>query len=422
MTTPRQLDDARHHLSTLMSSAYGQLGLLPPDTPLTPHLVAALTGTGPDTGAAVLQALADANLAHDWPGRAGLVDHGHARHAALAHPDTGSSQARHTTTGRLADWLLATAARAEALITPAQAPGQHPGPAQPAPLHTCDQAHTWLHQHRAIIHWAITRTHLAGHHDLAWRLADLHLRYLMRRRDLTAAIVLAEDYALPAACRAGAGADDGRFGAHLALAAALTRTGRHREAIGHARTALEMARRRPVTDQALALHHRGDIHRRTGEWEKARIDLGNALNRWDAAADSRGAAVSRILLGTLDPGQGLAHLIRARDDLSALGEHHDAARAIVHLARDRVRHGDLTSTMAVALQATQRVFAAGGSEHRQAQALEMRAVLAVALNGPRYAADLLDQAREQYQRAHSYDEAERVLRTLHDITAPALAL
>ncbi|WP_405608452.1 tetratricopeptide repeat protein [Streptomyces sp. NBC_01508] len=158
----------------------------------------------------------------------------------------------------------------------------------------------------------------------------------------------------------------------------LYNSGRYDEAIDWFTRALEDARRRgDRRAEAQALHGQGQSHRLAGRLEQAASLFTEALALREEIGYGRGAALSRLCLGDIalasgESAKAVALLTRARDDLLAVPDPYDAARALAFLGRAHAAPGARDFGLAERLlRLAVSEFAATGSAHWQGRVLEM---------------------------------------------------
>ncbi|MEV6327045.1 tetratricopeptide repeat protein [Streptomyces sp. NPDC051909] len=400
------LDASYRQLSPELARGYRRLGL-PPVTVLNGPVAAAACAVGPEEGDRLLDELAEVNLLEDL-GTDAATGLGRYRfhdlvrvHAGQLAADTENLEERRETVRRVVDHYLATATAAEALLTPSHRTLRrdyaHPAPHQP-PFDAPTAALGWLDAEREHLMAALRTAADEGWHATAWQLADAMWPLFLRLRPYEL-WVEAHRIGRTAALRAG-----DRQGLSRMLTSGgvgLRNAGLCDEAVDWFTEAARGAR----TDgdrkaEAQALHGLGQSHLLAGRLDRATEHLTAALALREAIGYHRGAAMTRICLGDVElaagrPRRALAPLARAREELVAVPDPYDAARALAFLGLALVRAGTRHTTgqdgETLLWQALDE-FAAAGSVHWQGRVLEMLGDVA-ALRGE------ADEARNRYARS-----------------------
>ncbi|MGK5731665.1 ATP-binding protein [Streptomyces sp. URMC 124] len=339
------LDESYDALPAQAARAYRAMALLPVRQ-YDAHLVAAACAVPPEEAEDLLDLLADVNLLEE-----NEVDsyrfHDLVRlHAARRAETEETLQQREMTLRRFVDDCLATATRAEELLTPGHRtlPRSYARPpAGPAPFDTAEAALAWLDAHRYDLMAALRLAADRGWDASAWQLADAlwPMFFRLRPYDLW---VEAHETGLAAARRDGHRAGAGRM--LTSGGNGLCNAGRYDEALAWFADALALATEDgDRRQQAQALHGLGKAHHLNGAPERAEGFFTRALALREAIGYRRGAALSRVGLGeTAMAGgrhrQAADHLSRAYADLVAEADAYDAARALVHLGRATALAGD----------------------------------------------------------------------------------
>ncbi|WP_191094934.1 tetratricopeptide repeat protein [Streptomyces kanamyceticus] len=335
----------------------------------------------------------------------------HARRVGEAE-ESGAQRAY--TLRRYVDWCLVTAAAAERILTPSHPlPGHEPtgtGVA-PTPLDGPDEALAWLDAHREGLMGAVRHCSRAGLHTSCWRLVDLAWPLFLRLRP-TDMWIEAHRIGLESARASGSRQGEGRMLTSGAIG--LRYAGQYEEAAHWYRQALENATADgDVRQQAQAINGLGHLSLLTRRLDEARAHFEHALRLRESIGYARGAALTRTRLGETALAGGLlasaaAHLRRAHEELTALGEGYEAARALALLGHVLAEEGDHeggTRRLGEALSS----FRAGGarSEHWEGRCLEWLGQAAEAQGDTAGARRRYESARDFFSRLNPSD-AERL--------------
>ncbi|MFG3288760.1 tetratricopeptide repeat protein [Streptomyces sp. NPDC048179] len=398
---------------------------------LTPPVVAAACGTGPDETDRLLDDLVEANLVEDLgpdpvTGLARYRYHDllrvHARERALAEEPAAE---RDAVVRRVVDFHLAAATAAETLLTPSHRTlrRDYASTPPPAPFADAAGALAWLDAERAHL-MAVLRTAAArGWHAAAWQLADALWPLVLRLRPYDLWIE-AHEIGLEAARRDRDPAGISRM--LTSGGAGLRNVGRYEEALARFDEALRAARAHPDAGpdpaarraEAQALHGLGQTHRLAGRLTEARDRFTEALALREEIGYRRGAALTLLCLGDTAladdrPEDALPYLVRARAGLLAERDPYDAARALAFLglARSRCAGGGQEPVEDELLQALAE-FEETGSVHWQGRVLEMLGEAAEERGDPERAEDWYTRSLARY-RAVSESDARRLRARLH---------
>ncbi|MFD7516445.1 tetratricopeptide repeat protein [Streptomyces niveus] len=373
----KALDDSYEALSDGTASGYRQLGL-PPVGEFCVAVAAAACDLSVDEAEQLLDELIEINLVEELgPDRYRLHDlvRLHASQLAAARDST---DARHSVVRRVADWYLATATEAEALLSPSHRllRRDYAGTPTGVPLFDDNKAAlAWLDTERLHLMALLRTSAERGWYATAWQLADAAQPLFLRLRPTDLWI---EAHRVGVAAAERAGHPEGVSRMLTTGGGGLNNAGRYDEAIEWFTRALDDSRRdgdRRV--EAQALHGLGQSHRLAGRLEHAAPLFASALVIREEIGNGRGVALSRLCLGDIalatgEPDRAVALLTLARDELLAIPDPYDAARALAFLARAHAApeirdFGTAERLLALALSE----FAAAGSVHWQGRVLEM---------------------------------------------------
>jgi len=367
-----------------------------------------------------LDELVEANLVEDLgPDTYRFHDLVRAHAQGVPAPPEAETGGHHgTTLRRVCDWYLHAATAAEELLTPAQftlARDYADLPAVPAPFTDEAGALGWLDAHRAAL-MALVRTAAdRGWHATAWQLVDAMWPLFLRLRHYDLWIE-AHERGLAAA------REDGNTEAERQMlnsgAIGLTAAGRIAEAARWYASSLLAARAAgDVRDEGQALLGLGSCERDAGRPAEAEPFLRQAMAVWEGCGYLRGVALARTALGEVALATGrtdeaVACFARARDELLAVRDPHDAARALAFLGRARARNGEHAAGTAQMEEALA-VFASSGAAHWQARTLEMLGLSAQERGAAEEARDLWARALALYE-VTSQSDARRLTDLLAD--------
>ncbi|MFJ5302414.1 tetratricopeptide repeat protein [Streptomyces sp. NPDC088350] len=390
------LQESYRLLAPELASAYRRLSVLPVPV-ITPPLAAAVCETTPDEADRVLDELAEVNLIEDLgpDPRTGLGRYrfhdllrAHARERAAAE-ETAEGVERAVRAA--VDFHLAAATAAELLLTPSHRTlrRDYSRPPGPPPFTDAAGALRWLDAERAALMAVLRDAAERGRHAAAWQLADALWPLCLRLRPYDLWIE-AHEIGLAAARR-----DGDRDGISRMLTSGgtgLYNVGRYEDAAAWFRQALDAAREDGASlaaqgegcglaaarrAEAQALHGLGQTHRLAGRLAEARECFTSALTLREEIGHRRGAALTRLALGDTAlaagrPEEALPQLARAREELLAADDPHDAARALAFLGRahalaDGADHERAERQLLAALAE----FEGTGSVPWQARVLEM---------------------------------------------------
>ncbi|MGW0732048.1 ATP-binding protein [Streptomyces sp. NPDC002851] len=414
------LDESYRLLSPEVAGGYRRLSLAPVPV-LGVAVTAAVCAVPEATAERLLDELAEVNLLEErgTDPLTGAEQYGfhdlvraHAKGLATQH-DTDEERA--AALRRVVDLYLATATAAEALLTPshrtlardyASGPAcrgsraredpraradprrsERRAPAQEPPFTDRDGALRWLDAERFRLMGVVRAAAEQGWHTAVWQLVDAlyPLFHRLRPYDLW---LEAHELGLDAARRAGDPVAESRMLTDGGRA--LRSVGRYPEALDRYGRALELARAEvaataPDRPQALrearrkeaqALHGLAQTHRLAGQLTDARAHFATALALRERIGQRRGAALTRVCLGDIAlearrPDEARTHLERARADLLAEGDAHDAARALAYLGRASASGPDGPERAEDLLLQAYAEFEATGSVPWQGRVLEM---------------------------------------------------
>ncbi len=177
----RAFDASYNNLHPAHAHAFRLLGLVPGHT-FTPHAVAALCGTDPDTARRRLRALGLAHLVTEpEPDRFALHDllRVYARDLVASRVDSGDGSAALV---RLRDHYMAVADHARRFLRPARDELDFAGTHEVLPaISSRTEALAWFDAEWPNLVAAITAAHRDGSHAATWRLVRLQFNYLMVR-------------------------------------------------------------------------------------------------------------------------------------------------------------------------------------------------------------------------------------------------
>ncbi|MFF9199171.1 ATP-binding protein [Streptomyces sp. NPDC014779] len=400
------LDASYRQLSPELARGYRRLGL-PPVTVLNGPVAAAACAVEPEEGDRLLDELAEVSLLEDL-GTDGTTGLGRYRfhdlvrvHAGQLAADTEDPEERRDTVRRVVDHYLATATAAEALLTPSHRTLRrdyaHP-PSHRPPFDAPGAALGWLDAERDHLMAALRTAAEEGWHATAWQLADAMWPLFLRLRPHE---LWVEAHRIGRAAARRAGDRRGLSRMLTSGGVGLRNAGLTDEAVEWFAEAVRGAR----TDgdrkaEAQALHGLGQSHLLAGRLDPATEHLTAALALREAIGHHRGAAMTRICLGDAAlaagrPRHALAPLARAREELLAVPDPYDAARALAFLglalARAGTRHTSGEDGEALLWQALDE-FTATGSVHWQGRVLEMLGEISAERGGTA-------EARDRYARS-----------------------
>ncbi|MFJ4695396.1 tetratricopeptide repeat protein [Streptomyces sp. NPDC088766] len=319
------------------------------------------------------------------------------------------------------DWCLATAAVAEAILTPSHRMPEHGAAARtvaPTPLAGPEEALAWLDTHRNGLMSALRHCAEAGLDTSCWRLADLIWPLFLRFRP-TDMWIEAHRLGLDAARRSGSRAGEGRMLTSGAIG--LRDAGRYAEAADWYRQARELALADgDVRQEAQALNGLGHIALLTRRLDDARRHFDKALRLRESIGYRRGVALTRrrlaeTALAASDLGTAVRHLRQARAELESLEERYEAARVralLGHVLERSGEHEEAAHHLREALVS----FRAGAarSEHWEGRTLVWLAEAAETRGDTVDAVAHYEAARDLLRRV-SPDHAERVDRRLRQL-------
>ncbi|WP_236572983.1 ATP-binding protein [Streptomyces sp. GS7] len=375
------LDESYRSLPPDAARAYRCLGPAPVGT-FDKGVAAVACGLTPAEIGPLLDELIETNLVEDLPPdridgaeRFRLHDlvRAHANETAARQDAPGDRQA---VVRRITDLYLARATAAEALLTPShrRLRRTYAYEPTPSPVFVDDGAALdWLDSERSHLMAMVRIAAEAGWHATAWQLVDGMFPLFLRLRPYDLWIE-AHEIGLAAARRDGDREGESRM---------LTSGGVGLRGAGHHDTAAEwfaQALRGAQQDgdrraQAQALHGLGQSHLLAGRWESAASHLTRALALREEIGQHRGAALTRLSLGDLAlaegrPAAAIDPLTRAREELLALRDPYDAARALALLGRAHARASGDHDRAAELLDQALGEFTTTGSVHWQARVWE----------------------------------------------------
>ena len=390
------LQESYRLLAPELAAGYRRLSVLPVPV-VTPPVVEAVCEVTPDEADRLLDELAEANLIEDLgpDPRTGLGRYrfhdllrAHARERA-AEEETAEGVERAVRTA--VDFHLSVATAAESLLTPSHRTlrRDYARPPGPPPFTEAAAALRWLDAERGALMGVLRAAAERGWHAAAWQLADALWPLLLRLRPYDLWIE-AHEIGLAAARR-----DADRAGISRMLTSGgigLYNVGRYEDAAFWFRQALEAAEQDAAgftaqgdeaglatarRAEAQALHGLGQAARLAGRLAEARAHFARALALRETIGHRRGAALTRLSLGDTAlaagrPDEALPLLGRAREELLAEHDSHDAARALAYLGRAHALH-DATHHEGAERQllAALAEFEETGSVPWQARVLEM---------------------------------------------------
>ncbi|MFJ5231806.1 ATP-binding protein [Kitasatospora sp. NPDC088391] len=380
---------------------YRLLGLLPVPE-FTPALAGAAAGLSPAEADGLLDALGDEHLL-EQPADGRHRFHDLVRlHARERGTETEPPEARAAAVRRVAEHLLAAATATERIISPSRRPlpRDYEQPPWNVPEFTDEeQALGWLAAERGQFGPVLRAAAEHGWPALVWQLADALWPLFLRLRASELQLE-AHELGLVAARSTGFRPAEQRMltsGGH-----GLRNAGRPAEAAHRYGEALELAR--AMADpraEANAQYGIGQSHRLDGELAGARRAFEETLRLRELTGHPRGAALARIALGEValdaaDPDAAIEQLVRAECELTELGDHYEAARALAltgraHLAADRP--AEARPVLAAALAA----FRTARSALWEAHTLVLAGELARRDGDPELARQHLERAAELYR-------------------------
>ncbi|MGW7352950.1 tetratricopeptide repeat protein [Streptomyces sp. NPDC054784] len=391
------LDQSYELLPQDAARTYRHIGLLPTRT-VGRHLTAAVCGTGLQDADHTLDTLVRTSLLEE-SARDRYSFHDLVRAHAAQRGAAEGSPAPRTVDRRFVDWCLATATRAEELLTPSHrtlARDYESRPLLPPPFDDEAAALAWLDEHRDMLTAAVRRSAGHGWHKACWQLVDAMWPIWLRLRPAEM-WVEAHELGLDAARRAGDRDGEGRM--LTSGGNGLRNAGRHREAAEWYHEALRQATEDgDERQQAQAANGLGNAYLATGDLPAARARFHEALRLRERVGYVRGAALTRLCLGETALADGnhrdaADHLARAHRELTEARDPYDAARALALLGHAHVGEGDRTTGVAELRRALEQ-FVDSGSHHWQARTWELLGEAALTA-GDR------EEARRSYGRAHA---------------------
>ena len=342
---------------------------------LRADVVAAACGVPRRQAEELLEELIEANLIEEC-GADRFRFHDLVRLHAAQCAERDPEALRRATVRRVADWYLAAATAAEALLTPShrtlERTYRHP-PAEPPAFAGPAEALEWLAQEQEPLADLVVAAGAYGWDDTVWQLVDACWPLFHRFRPYRW-WVEAHETGLAAARRAG----DPRAVSRMLTTGGggLLNAGRFDDAL----EAFGQAVRDAVRDgdrraRAQALHGTGQAHQLAGRLGAAHRAFDEALRLREEIGYRRGAALSRCSLGEVAlaagrPQEAVGLLTAARGELLAVPDPHDAARARALLGRARAGAGDLLAGERELLGALAE-FESVGSGPWRARTLEM---------------------------------------------------
>jgi tetratricopeptide (TPR) repeat protein len=397
------LDESYGVLTRDAAGAYRRLGLLPV-AEFGTGAAAAACALPADTAAELLDVLVEVSLLEELgPDRFRFHDLIRVHAGQRANVEDSSDDRAGALRGAL-EWYLWTATEAMALLSPThrrlRRDYMRPPDGQP-PFDGPAAALAWLDVERLPLMAALRSAAGHGWDDLAWQLVDSMQPLWVRLRP---AGLWIEAHRLGLAAAARAGRRTATMRMLTTGGAGLCNAGRHEEAAEWFGRALRQARQSgDPRAEAQALHGLGQAHQLAGRAERATDCFRQALALREAIGHTRGAALSRLCLGDLAlarnaPQEAVDLLTRARDDLLAVPDAYDAARALAFLGMARALRGgagDMERGVDE-LQQARAEFAACGSVHWQARVLEMLGQAAAARGQEERARDWYEQSLARY--------------------------
>lgn len=358
-----------------VARAYRLLALLPVRE-FDEAVVAAVCAVSLQQASDILDALVERDLIEESSERWFRFHDSVLPHARRQAERQETVPARRKAVRRFLDWCLATLAAAETSLCARRRlvrKEYEAAPSVPPPFTDASGALDWLEHGSGWLLDAVRAAADGGWHRMAWQLVDAMWPLFLRRRPYILWIE-AHEIGLMAARRAG-----DREGVVRMLTSGgigLQNMGRLDEATQWFTDALVIARRRQDQwEEAQALHGLGQSHWLANRPGQAENVLTQALALRERLDYRRGTALTRILLGDLartfrrlDEARDL--LVRARDDLTAEGDVHDAARAAVYLGLTHADAGDVEQAQQHLLLAGQ-AFVKTKSVPWEARTLEM---------------------------------------------------
>ncbi|WP_330172472.1 tetratricopeptide repeat protein [Streptomyces sp. NBC_01498] len=407
----RALDGSYEVLSDETARGYRQLGL-PPVAEFPAAVAAAACALSVERADRLLDELIEVNLVEELgPDRYRFHDLVRL-HAAQLAAARDTPEACESVLRRVADWYVASATAAEALLSPSRRRLRRDYARTPVAVRRFadpSAALAWLDTERLhlmdLLRTAVDR----GWHATAWQIVDGMQPLFLRTRpyDLW---VEAHRLGLAAAERAGHPEAVSRM--LTTGGSGLYNSGSHDEAIGWFTQALEGARRDGNRrTQAQALHGLGQSHRLAGRLGTATTLFTEALGLREEIGYVRGAALSRLCLGDIalasgESGKAVALLTRARADLRAVPDPYDAARALAFLGRAHAAPATrdfATAERLLGLALSE--FADTGSVHWQGRVLEMLGETAQERGDTQRARDWYEQSLARYAPVSPTDAA-----------------
>ncbi|MFC9876237.1 tetratricopeptide repeat protein [Nocardia salmonicida] len=345
---PRTIVSWSHHqLREDVAATFGSLGLIP-GTGIHIDAVAAVAGVDRATAERQLRALDRAHLVTLTDSRRVAVHDIVHRYAAELSVNSRDSSAD-AGLERLFDYYLHTTRRADELLEPLRYRIELSATSVEAtPLHTFEEALSWLEAERATMVALCERDHPALD-SACWRLAFLLRGYFFRTLRLFE-WVSSHEQAVRAAVRAGDRLGEAMSRANLGVA--WHKQGDDDAALAQYRIAREIFEEQgDIRGFASTLAHEAAVCRRRGEFAEA-IRLDSAAleiyldvgTRRNVAITLRGLGISESAVQQWD--RAAEHLEQSRSIARELGMHMDAARAANSLGWLHIRAGRATAAEA----------------------------------------------------------------------------
>jgi len=338
-------------------------------------MIAAVLGTSAEQAETRVDVLVDANLLEDLGGRYRF--HDLVRLHAMRCAQTDTPVAEHGVAfGRLVDFLLASATRAEEELTPSHRILNRTyrfTHEPPAPFTGPDQALDWLEEQRPNLMSVLRHCVAEQIHDAVWQLADAMWPLFLRRRYPEDRLE-AQNLGVNAARLDG---DERAEGSLLtSLAGTLKRAGQLQDAAAVVEQALELYQR--IGDQrglAQACNGLAKIYLELGELERAGQFFGRALELRVQIGYRRGVYLTYQGIGLVAAARGdLAraawHLRRSYRGLTAVGDTYDAAWSLALWAQATAERGPHARVLR-RLDRARAAMAAAGSAFGQGEVLEI---------------------------------------------------
>lgn len=371
-------------------------------------MVGALLGCGIRQAEARLDVLVDANLLEDLGERYRFHDlvRLHAeRCAAAQNPPQDGAEAL----GRLCDFVLHSATRAEELLTPSHRllARTYRFPPPPEPPFDDPSALAWLDEQRQNLMTLLRQCARRGRHTLTWQLADAMWPLFLRRGHIRDRI---DAYTLAVAAAEADSDEAARASTLSQLASAFEDAGQLSEAAEYCSRALAVYERLGnERGTAQAMNGLAKVYMKQNELEQAEIMFDRALRLRHKIGYLRGMYLSYQGLGRVaalrgDSAAAAGHLRRSFHGLITLGDRYDAAWSLAWWARPTALLGRPGPALR-RLDRAEALMAAAGSPRGQGGVLEIAGQVLAELGEPAAARAKFTAAADLFATADPKAEA-----------------